>query len=278
MQIQRKTNLGPAQPRPDSAPGQPRHSARDDAATPRQRRKQKERMLQSPRRAELWYSVQLRKIARIVGGIAGTIHEPVALQAALRAYSVTLRPWATAVAARMLADVNRRDATMWQRLSRDMGAAIQVEVETAPTGARLRELMVENVGLITSLPTEAAQKVHEAAIKGLEGGSRDDVLDVIRELGQVTESRAKLIARTETGRAATSLTQARAEVIGSDGYIWRSAEDADVRKLHRKLNGKFFRWDEPPVSGERGERSHPGAIYNCRCYPEPVIPPELERK
>jgi hypothetical protein len=26
------------------------------------------------------------------------------------------------------------------------------------------------------------------------------------------------------------------------------------------------------VAGEQGEHAHAGMIYNCRCYPEPVIP------
>jgi SPP1 gp7 family putative phage head morphogenesis protein len=209
--------------------------------------------------------------------MAETIPDQAILRASLLAYATQLRPWAESVARRMLDDVDRRDQQLWRRLSEDMGVEMRRTIETAPEGDRLRALMRENVSLITSLPREAAERVHEATIRGLEGTPRDDVLKMIRELGHVTEGRAKLIARTETGRAATSLTQARAEIIGSEGYIWRTAEDSDVRDRHKKLNGKFFRWEEPPVSGERGERSHPGAIYNCRCYPEPVIPPELER-
>lgn len=259
-----------------SAP-EPRASVRDDAANYRARRKQKERMLQSPRRAEAWYAIQLRRVARVVGMIAHTTPDPSALVGALRQYSSTLRPWANVVAQRMVADVVQRDEKMWRQMSQEMGGAIRRELIETDIGARTRELMAEQVSLITSLPTEAAQKVHEATIAHLEGGGRDEVRQLIERLGQVTDSRAKLIARTETGRAASALTQARAEVIGSEGYIWRTAEDSDVRKLHKKLNGRFFRWDQPPVTGENGERSHPGAIYNCRCYPEPVIPEELER-
>jgi SPP1 gp7 family putative phage head morphogenesis protein len=104
----------------------------------------------------------------------------------------------------------------------------------------------------------------------------------------VTRSRAELIARTETGRAASALTQARAEYIGSPGYLWRNANDYKVRpeigikhfaKLntlakgsHRKLEGTFHRWDDPPIAGVNGERAHPGSIYNCRCWAEPVLP------
>ena len=56
-------------------------------------------------------------------------------------------------------------------------------------------------------------------------------------------------------------------------YIWRIAP-ADVprtRSGHLALNGKTFRWDDPPVINARtGERGHPGHDRNCRCYAEPV--------
>ena len=104
--------------------------------------------------------------------------------------------------------------------------------------------------------------------------AKETVAEILKT-GEVTRSRAMLIARTETGRASTAMTEARAQYLGSEGYIWRTAKDGDVRKEHKKLEGKFFRWSEPPVSGSSGERSHPGAIYNCRCYPEVVIPENL---
>lgn len=94
--------------------------------------------------------------------------------------------------------------------------------------------------------------------------------------GQVTRSRAALIARTETARASSGLTQARAMHIGADSYIWRTAGDADVRKEHRKHNGKVFKWSDPPIAGTNGMRYHAGAGPNCRCYPEPVVPEEIQ--
>jgi uncharacterized protein with gpF-like domain len=104
-------------------------------------------------------------------------------------------------------------------------------------------------------------------------------------------SHARLIARTETARTASVLTEVRAKSVGSEGYIWRTSLDADVRpkigtpnfaKLntlamgsHRKLEGTFHRWDDPPIASENGERAHPGQIYNCRCWPEPVLPDRI---
>lgn len=236
------------------------------------------------RRAERHYGVQLRKIAREVGRIIAGFPpgdpsaEPL-IRLALGRYAELVRPWAQTTAAAMLVDVSRRDERVWQKLTENMGAAMQAEIRTAPTGATLKQLMAEQVQLITSLPLEAAQRVHRLTLEGLADGTRAaQIKEEILRSGHVTESRASLIARTEVGRAAANLTAARAVHIESDGYIWRTAGDSAVRDRHKKLAGKFFRWDDPPVTGENGERSLPGAIYNCRCYPEVVLPEEYRRR
>lgn len=235
------------------------------------------------RRAEVEYARNLRSVARHVGEIIramapapGDMAQASLLNAALGQYSSMLRPWATVVSARMIADVSRRDEGVWATLSRQMGTALRAEIETAPTGHFLRTMLQENVDLITSLPTKAGMRVHKLTMEGLSTGARAETLtDEIMRSGQVTASRAQLIARTETARTASGLLEVRAIHVGCEGYIWRTAGDSDVRKEHKRLNGKFFRWDDPPVAGSNGEHAHAGQIYNCRCYPDPVIPEEL---
>lgn len=239
------------------------------------------------RRAEEDYARQLRKIARHVGEIikGHPVDNPGAipgLQNALERYSILIRPWARTTARSMLANVSRRDEQVWSELTKTMGRALRAEIRNAPTGEMLRTMLEEQVELIASIPIEAGQRVHNLVLKGLEGASRgEEVVKEIRRSTEVSESLATLIARTEIGRVASGLTMARAVHIGSDGYIWRNVGDADVRPLHRSHNrggiaDKFYRWDDPPVSGSKGERSIPGAIYNCRCYPEVVIPDNFD--
>ena len=235
------------------------------------------------RRAEAQYARQLRGVARHVGEIVramapapGDMAAASLVRAALNQYSIALRSWATVVSARMIADVARRDATIWARLQEEMGRQLRSEIETAPTGHFLRGMLNENVDLITSLPTKAAQRVHKLTMEGLVQSTRaSEISREIMRSGEVTTSRANLIARTEVARTASGLLEGRARHVGSEGYIWRTVGDSDVRKEHKKLNGQFFRWDSPPVAGSNGERAHAGQIYNCRCYPEPVFPEEL---
>lgn len=247
----------------------------------RKRLKAKERFKRS-RLAEKSFARSLRAVANQVGSIVnglapdGNVEDFPQLNRALERYAELLRPWATSVSARMVAEVAQRDEHAWEESAQELGRSLRNEVRRAPTGKVMQQLMSEQVDLIQSLPLEASQRVHKLVIEGLSGGTRaKEIAQEIKRSGKVTASRAMLIARTETSRTATSMTEARATFIGSEGYIWRTAGDADVREIHRKLNGKFFRWDDPPVSGENGERSHPGGIYNCRCYPEPVIPDEV---
>ena len=201
------------------------------------------------------------------------------LRRLLDKYAQTIRPWADETAKKMVLDVTRRDEKFWAEQSRNMAGALREEIKSTPIGAVLRQRTREAAALITSLPLEAAQRVERLAVRQLSGGARaGELAREIMRTGHVTESRANLIARTETSRTASLLQQTRAEYVGSEGYIWRTAGDADVREVHRRLAGKFFRWDSPPVAGENGERSHPGGIYNCRCWAEIVLPGEERRR
>jgi SPP1 gp7 family putative phage head morphogenesis protein len=229
------------------------------------------------RRAERAYARQLRSVATQVGHIVrglapeGGTPDPAVLERALRGYSEILRPWAKAVGARMLADVQRRDLGVWRSMAQDMTEAMRVEIARAPTGEALRRLLDEQVMLITSIPLRAAERAQKLAQEAVtEGRRHETIVDQIMSSGRVARSRAELIARTEVARTASGLVQARATHVGSEGYIWRTAEDHDVRHSHKKMSGKFVRWDRPPVTD--GLTGHAGQLPNCRCYPEPVLP------
>ncbi|MDE2403060.1 MAG: minor capsid protein [Burkholderiales bacterium] len=193
----------------------------------------------------------------------------------LRRYAEALNAWAEATALRMLTDVDRSDRQQWASISAEMSHEIQREIASAPTGELLKQRLAEQVTLIKSIPLDAAQRVHELTIKGLESSTRgDDIVQAIMASGDVAKSRAVLIARTEVARTSSLLTQSRAEYIGSTQYIWRTSGDSDVRPGHKAMNGKVFAWADPPEVEENGRymRHHPGQIWNCRCFPEPIIP------
>jgi len=198
------------------------------------------------------------------------------LMKSLREYAKLLEPWARAVAQRMHVDVERRDASSWMELSREMGAELQREIREAPTAALMRSLMSTQVDLITSIPREAAERVHKLTTQAISAtaGRADEIAKDIMRSGQVSTGWAKLIARTETSRTAALLMESRSRYVGSTHYIWHTSEDSDVRKEHRRLNGKVFAWTTPPNAGSSTAPMyyHPGCGPNCRCYAEPILP------
>lgn len=172
----------------------------------------------------------------------------------------------------MLADVDRRNERAWKQAGKEIGRELRNEIMYAPTGQAFTMLLNEQVQLIKSLPTEAGERVQMLTTEALTTGRRaSDIAREIMNTEQVTKSRATTIARTEVAKASSVLTEARSRYVGSEGYIWRTAGDGDVRDSHAEMEGKYVRWDSKPLLSD-GTRTHAGQIYNCRCYPEPVLP------
>ena len=89
-------------------------------------RNAQEKFLKS-RKAELDYARKLRSVAKqidhIVRGLApnGVVGNVEELVRSLQRYAETITPWAESVAKRMLQDIARRDADMWNKFSNEMG-------------------------------------------------------------------------------------------------------------------------------------------------------------
>ncbi|WP_323127546.1 phage head morphogenesis protein [Acinetobacter rathckeae] len=225
---------------------------------------------------EIRYSQQLRKIAFYIDTIVKGFdlnnpnNYPI-IANALNQYASTLHEWAVNTAGRIMMDVALRDEKTWLIYAKDISKGVQYEIRNTPIGATYQQLLDEQVNLIKSLPLESAQRVQNLATKAVIGGGRTkEIVNMIMETGHVAKSRANTIARTEISRAQTSFTQARAEHLGSEGYIWRTSKDSDVRHSHQEMDGKFVRWDSPPTLDNM--TGHAGCLPNCRCYAEPVIP------
>lgn len=124
----------------------------------------------------------------------------------------------------------------------------------------------ENAILITKMAQEAIDKIQtHVAAATLVGDRHETLAKVLQERLQVSESRAKLIARDQVLSFTSDLTATRQQAAGVTEYIWRTVNDNRVRSTHEPRNGQRFRWAEPPPGG------HPGTEVLCRCYAEPVI-------
>lgn len=239
----------------------------------------------------LFYSA-LRKVAQASGHIVDQhvlgvkIIDDHRLQAALKAYSEALTPWATRQATKLLSQVEKSNKRAYQNKSKAIGTALNLGVASQEVGETALALLNEQVALIKSIPIEAglrAQKIaYEAVLQGTRAEANADTIRELEEqLGATTEvatSRALLIARTETARANASINQSRAMAVGSNQYRWHNSGDEAVRHSHKYLKGKrlqgmIFSWDNPPTLDD-GMKGHPGTFPNCRCFAEPVFSDE----
>ncbi|AFC22567.1 putative head protein [Bdellovibrio phage phi1422] len=114
----------------------------------------------------------------------------------------------------------------------------------------------------------------EMKAHALSGSRYEDMIETIESSYGVSRNKAKFLARQETSLMMTSLKEERYKEAGSDGYIWTCVQGTanhPVRPMHKKLDGKFIRWDTPPVTDEKGNRNHAGRDYNCRCMARPIV-------
>lgn len=228
---------------------------------------------------ERQYTFALQQVAQRVGTLVRqatrdgnlTGSDAARLIEKLNRFSDGLGPWANTVAERMVMDVSRRDFRAWQEHGKAISRNLRVEVSSAPTGVAMGRALAEQAQKITSLPRDAAERLFKLTTEAMFNGTRaSEIAKEIMRSGEVTASRAKMLARTGVSSTATALTKARAEFIGSTEFVWRTSRDGAVRSSHRRLEGRVFRWDDPPeVDGFRGL---PGEFANCRCFCEPVIP------
>lgn len=151
--------------------------------------------------------------------------------------------------------------------------AIQTSVGVNLTGALTRDFAIQsamqravlaNVDLITSIPQQYLDQVRGVILDGFTSGTRwEDLADAIEQRGDVTESRAKLIARDQTSKMNSAFNEIRQTSLGIDSYTWQTSGDERVREEHAANDGKTFQWDDPPETG------HPGEDINCRCAAVP---------
>lgn len=187
--------------------------------------------------------------------------------------------YAQQAARRMITGLYVANARTWQAASlesmrgRLIYAALQEEL-AGPVGERVRQLVAENAKLIRSMPLRIAQQVTEMAARRQQSGER--AVSAEQFIPRVAAWHARLIARTETSKASTALTQARAENLGFKWFVWRTSLDERVRKSHRLMEDVLVQWTDLPSPEElAGERSYgryaAGNVFNCRCYCEMVL-------
>ncbi len=239
------------------------------------------------RAVERRYSVAITRIMQGLQTELSRIRSPFLIAAAIRRYarSPTFRQAAEILARSMVTHVfsdghkNWREAARAGSKGKAVYNALQNELSRSQIGLTYDDLISRNAELIRSMPLHMADQVTHMVSRKSQAGLRPEAImqDVLRACPHLTKSHARLIARTESSKASTALTEARSREADLPWYVWRTGEDVRVRDSHRRMEGVLVNWDEPPspeqLNNERKTYGsyHAGNIFNCRCYPEPLI-------
>lgn len=247
-------------------------------ATPHQKKRVAEDRFRMSKRMENDFLRSLNQVVRQIDNIIkgfsinGNIKNPREIVQMLEQYSELITPWAKNLSSKMISEVSKKNLHSWNTQGDTIGRSLRKELELENTGFIFNKLLSEQVDLIKSLPLEAAMRVHKLTSEALITSARPkEIAAEILKTGEVTKSRATLIARTEVARTSSKLTEARSEELGLNYYIWRTSHDGDVRHSHKEMDGKVIAWAVPPEV-DPGKFYHAGQFPNCRCYPEPIIP------
>jgi len=201
---------------------------------------------------------------------------------ALQDYAEKLTGWAKEKIQGIIYNLNSDSEKKWRQHSAFISKYLRVEMEKAPIKPLIKQYMEDNVKLISSVPLNAAKKIEKIVLENLKTGTKraESLTDIVMKIGELPEgmeSRAKLIARTEIAKMTTGLTKARCAALDMGWYVWRSTHDVRVRSSHKLMDYVLVAWDDAPnpelldhQKRNYGEY-HPGEIFNCRCYPRPLI-------
>ena len=138
-------------------------------------------------------------------------------------------------------------------------------------GAAMNAAVDWNVALIKDLPAKYIGEVEDAVAENWGSGMRwEDLIDDIAERGNVSEDRAKLIARDQTNKMNGDFNKTRQTGLGIDSFVWRTSQDERVRASHAELEGQVFTWEVGATIDDE-EGCIPGSPIQCRCTGEPVI-------
>lgn len=138
----------------------------------------------------------------------------------------------------------------------------------------LAKMYSNNMALgIKGFTQEMIKSLRRDVQTSAEAGYRFDLLaaKMLRKY-DITKAKATFLARTETSIFMAEYRKDRFLAAGVTEYYWRTSGDNRVRDDHKRLNGRRFFYEAPPVADRAtGTTANPGGIWNCRCNDQPIV-------
>ena len=174
--------------------------------------------------------------------------------------------------------INNANREEWRRLIRGQYGVDPTADDPGRWAGLLERWANQNALLIQDIPDQVMRQIRDQSIEALRSGRapRDlagDIFEIMADRTDVSESRARLIARDQVAKLNGQFTRERQTDLGVTSYTWRTVGDERVRESHDAVDGMVFDWDNPPGTTDY---NHPGEDYQCRCWAEPVLPEVLQ--
>lgn len=166
-------------------------------------------------------------------------------------------------------EAERHTATFMAAAKRVLGIDLMAVVRQEDLADYLDSATARNVGLIKGLLEDNAKRIKVAVLDAVINGRSATVLrkTLTKQFG-IADRRAKLIARDQIAKTNSDLNRIRQVQAGVTSYQWMTAHDERVRKLHRALDGREYKYGEE--TGAEGGLA-PGQPVNCRCIARGIV-------
>lgn len=164
----------------------------------------------------------------------------------------------------------RRHTKAWMSAARRaFGIDLSSVVKEEDLEDYLEQAALRNAALIRGMADDLLKRVAQETTTALIAGESAAQLQAkLKRQLEISDARARLIARDQTAKLTADLNRKRHEDAGIDSYIWRTSQDERVRTRHRDLEGRKYRYGEP-TGAEEG--LPPGQPIQCRCTAQAVV-------
>ena len=113
----------------------------------------------------------------------------------------------------------------------------------------------------------------------LDGYRTDHIQKMLEQEYGIMSRKAEFLAQNETTIMLAQYKRVTYQEMGFEKFIWSTILDGREREEHKKLNGKIFRYDDPPIIDERtGQRGLPGETYNCLIGEMSILSPFIHNR
>ena len=128
-------------------------------------------------------------------------------------------------------------------------------------------IVQETASKITGVMGKDVAAITQAVIEGFASGNTlGTVLNVVRAMDGMTESRAQFIARDQTNRITQQISIANDTDLGiHTGYWVHRPGKYTSRETHIDMDGRLFDLKEGLHDFQVGYNVVPGQLINCRC-------------